>query len=391
MTTIIAGNGGAAAESIKALRRGGDTSEIHVFTNSDSPPFNPTLLTYLISGEIEYKNLFPYNDDLYDMCGAKLHSGSKLVKLDALNKTVENDAGTNMSYDNCIVCTGASPVIPKAYQEKDVFTIRSLQDALALKERISADKKALVVGASMIGVKVAEALVKQGVEVSLTDTQAHIFPLTAHADCAILIEKHISALGIQLLFGTDKLDHSLYDIIVVCVGVKPNIGFIDKSQVDTGEGIYVDRFMRTNCQNLYAAGDCAQVRDRGSGDIVVAPGLWASARYMGRTAGFNIAGKNEVCCEVVRHNITHFFGMDFVSIGDVNKGDDVFEMESGGKYCRITWKDNRIIGVNLLNMPEISGILKSQSLKCIDFSNIALSRVFSRYPLIREAFQKRGA
>ena len=91
------------------------------------------------------------------------------------------------------------------------------------------------------------------------------------------------------------------------------------------------------------------------------------------------------------------FGGDFASIGDISQGgdiscgDDVFEMESRGKYCRINWKDGRIMGINLLNMPEISGILKSHVQKSQEFSTIAMCKVFDKSPPVREAFLKRGA
>ena len=385
-------------ESVMALRAGGHDSEIHLFTDSTFSPLNPTLLTYFIAGKIGVDGLFPFGGDLYEKYGVTLHSGSGVVKLDALGKTVENSAGVKMIYDNCVVCSGASPVIPKEYKEYQdisVCAIRSVNDAIALKKRIAPGKKALVAGASMTGIKVVEALAQQGVKVTLTDTQAHVFPFAAHINCAALIERRLSENGVSLRLGTVEPGLSQYDIIVVCVGVRPNINFIDKTQVDADNGVLVDKFMRTNCGGLFAAGDCAEMRDGASG--YVAPGLWASARYMGRTAGNNIAGKNEACREVIRHNITRFFGVDFASIGDISHGgdisqdDDVFEMESSGKYCRITWKDGRVMGINLLNMPEISGILKSHAQKSQEFSSMAMCKVFDKYPPVREAFLKRGA
>lgn len=396
MRTIIIGNGGAAMESVMALRANGYDSEIHLFTDSDLPVLNPTLLTYFIAGKIGLDGLFPFSGDLNKKHGVTLHSGSRVVKLDALEKTVENAADVKMAYDDCIVCSGASPIIPpkyKKYKDIAVFTIRSVNGyngAVELKKRISPGKKALVVGASMAGIKVVEALRLQGVEVTLTDTQPHVFPFAAHAKCAELIEQRIEENGVRLILGAGDTDLSQYDVIVVCVGVKPNMDFIDKTQVDTDGGVLVDKFMRTNRAGLYAAGDCAQIRSDVSRHV--APGLWVTARYMGRAAGSNIAGKNEACHEVIRHNITRFFGVDFASIGHISQGDDgddVFEMESGGKYCRIIWKDGRIMGINLLNMPEISGILKSHMQKSSELSTMAMCKVFDKYPPIQEAFSKR--
>ena len=389
MKTAIIGNGGAAAESIIALRSGGYNSEIHLFSDSKHPAFNPTLITYFIAGKIDAQALPFQQSDFYKKHDVKLHMGSRVTALDAFEKTVENSAGERMVYDNCVVCSGASPIIPDEYQGCKVFTVRCIDDASALKDQLSPGKKALIAGASMIGIKVAEALAGQGIEVSLTDTQPHVFPLTAHRNCAERIEQKLAENGIRLCLGSGAADLSEYDFIVICAGVTPNIGFLDKTQVNTDKGVLVDINMRTNRSGLYAAGDAAQVRD--AGGEPVAPGLWASARYMGRTAGSNIAGKNSVCAAVIRHNHTRFFGYDFASAGDISNNDDVFETDSGEKYCRIAFQDGRVIGINLFNMPEISGMLKSRISKATVISDIALGKVFCRYPEIRDAFMKRGA
>ena len=112
---------------------------------------------------------------------------------------------------------------------------------------------------------------------------------------------------------------------------------------------------------------------------------------MGRTAGSNIAGKNEACTAVIRHNHTSFFGFDFASAGDISQSGDVFEMETGDKYCRIAFRDGRVAGINLFNMPEISGILKSRVSRTTGLSDMALGKAFGKYPAIRDAFLKRGA
>ena len=387
MSTVIIGNGGAALEGIIAIRSGGNTEDIHLFSDSLFPAFNPTLLTYFLAGKICLEEIFLYSADFYDKHSVKLHLGSKVIRLDAENKTVENAAGVKKGYDDCIVCSGASPVIPKAYQGRRVYAIRSIRDAVALKSQITNKKRALVVGASLIGVKVVEALVLQGVDTSLYDIGEHVFPLSANKRCAELIESALAANGVRLHLREEAPAPSQYDLIIVCTGVSPNISFIDKTQVETDGGILVDKHMRTNREGLYAAGDVARVLDDRHENV--AQGLWASARYMGRTAGRNIAGKIEACAPVIRHNSTRFFGFDFASIGDVSRGDDIFEMEAEGKYCALVWKEGCLTGINLFNMPEVSGILKSRVLGAQELSNIVVGKVFDKYPQIKEVFMNR--
>ena len=86
MRTVIIGNGGAAMESLIALRGSGYDSEIHVFSDSTFPAMNPTLLTYFIAGKIGFEGLFPYSNDIYDRYGVNLHRDSKVTGLDIFSK-----------------------------------------------------------------------------------------------------------------------------------------------------------------------------------------------------------------------------------------------------------------------------------------------------------------
>ena len=108
------------------------------------------------------------------------------------------------------------------------------------------------------------------------------------------------------------------DLLVMCIGVKANTGFIDRKQVAVDRGILVDGYMRTSMPGLYAAGDVAQGKNLLSGESEMI-GLWNNARYQGRTAGRNMAGRNEFFPGNIPHNITHFMGMDFVGIGNVRR------------------------------------------------------------------------
>ena len=130
-----------------------------------------------------------------------------------------------------------------------IYTLRTVDDAVRLKEAMTkAPKKALVIGASMVGIKVMELFYKTGVEVCLADLAEHIFPLAAHPECARALEERLEQKGIKLRFGAgiEKVEETNQgvrayfngsteseeaDLLVMCIGVKPNTGFIDRKQV----------------------------------------------------------------------------------------------------------------------------------------------------------------
>jgi 3-phenylpropionate/trans-cinnamate dioxygenase ferredoxin reductase subunit len=113
---------------------------------------------------------------------------------------------------------------------------------------------------------------------------------------------------------------------------------------------------------LYAAGDVAQGKNLLSGESEMI-GLWSNARYQGRTAGRNMAGKNEFFPGNIPYNITHFMGMDFVGIGNVNDHDRMDKKYDGKTYIQLFWKDGLLAGANFLDSYTESGVIKNMLIK----------------------------
>jgi NAD(P)H-nitrite reductase large subunit len=374
----IIGNGCAAAECIKALRENGYNGEIHIFTDSRWPIYNPMLTTYYVSGKIDFDQLFPYGkEQFYKKYNVHLHPGSPVVELDHDKRMVVNSNGLKLNYDQCLIASGASPFLPpiEGIDSSRVYTMRNVDDAVRLKETLrEKPRKAIVIGASMIGIKIAELFYQQGLEVCLADLAKHIFPLAAHPECARVIEKRLIEKGIKLRLGAaikkiveteqgieayfkNSSENEKADLLVICIGVRANISFVDQEKVEVKQGILIDNQMRTNLPGLYAAGDVAQGRNILSGEHEII-GLWANARYQGRTAGRNMAGKKETFPGNIPHNITHFMGMDFIGIGDIYHYDKTEKKYDNKTFIQLFWKDRLLTGANFLDTYTKAGALK---------------------------------
>jgi NADPH-dependent 2,4-dienoyl-CoA reductase/sulfur reductase-like enzyme len=391
---VIVGNGGAGAECIKALRESGYKEKIHLLTDSRWPIANPMLTTYYVADKIGFEGLFPYgaSQEFYVKYGVDAHAESPVIALDAEQKVVYAKSGLELEYDKCLIATGATPVLPpvEGIGSDRIYTMRTVGDAIRLKEAMTqAPKKTLVIGASMVGIKVMELFYKVGVEVCLADLASHIFPLSAHPECAQVIEERLGQKGIELRFGAgiEKVEETnrgvrAYfngstgseeaDLLVMCIGVKANTSFIDRKRVAVERGILVDGTMKTSMPGLYAAGDVAQGKNLLSGGSEMI-GLWNNARYQGRTAGRNMAGKNEFFRGNIPHNITHFMGMDFVGIGNVNDHDRMEKKYDGGRYIQLFWKDGLLTGANFLDSYTESGVIKHALIKGLGHNGSALS------------------
>ena len=154
------------------------------------------------------------------------------------------------------------------------------------------------------------------------------------------------------------------ELICLCVGTKTNVRLLANTDVVKGEsvkinsGIVVDEHMRTNVDGIYAAGDCCEGKNLQTGETAVI-GLWANAAAQGECAGRNMAGEDEVYYGNILHNITHFFGMDFIGLGDVSMSGTYYEFCAPDYYIGAVVDDGKLNSINIFGNYKISGILKN--------------------------------
>ena len=261
--------------------------------------------------------------------------------------------------------------------------MRSVEDAVRLKEALAAGtlRRVLVVGASMVGIKIVELLEERGIEVVLSDLAPHIFPTAAFAETSRRIEGELRERGIVLRFGEKTTgaceqdgraevsfsggDREIVDAVVVCIGTRTALDCLAPEQVEIDRGVVVDEHMQTSVPDLFAAGGCCQGRDLSiEGTRLI--GLWANAVCQGETAGKNMAGLDAAYPGNLLHNITHFMDMDFVSFGDKSlPGERRVFVDKGRQYAEATISDGRVRCINLLNLFKNSGAVKNYMLRAL--------------------------
>ncbi|MBP2639850.1 MAG: FAD-dependent pyridine nucleotide-disulfide oxidoreductase [Firmicutes bacterium] len=380
----IIGNGCAAVECIKALRECGCNDTIHLFSDHSYPVYNPMLTTYYVAGKIDFSKLFPFgtNDELARTFNVRFHTRSPVMTLDTTEKVIVTADGLAVSYDRCLIASGASPVRPpiEGIHSGRVYTMRTVEDAIGLKTALEQKPtRVLVVGASMVGIKLVELFRAAGIDVCLADLATHLFPAAAHPDCAAVLAERLRENGVDLRFGTSltRLEESgagllayfagdtmpeRVDLAVICIGVRANTAFVDRNCIDTAAGVLVNERMETNVHGVYAAGDVAQGRNLLTGQPQIV-GLWSNARYQGRTAGRNMAGEHDVFPGNIPHNITHFMNMDFIGIGDVKNYDKMRKYWDGNHFIQLFWQEGLITGANLVDSYTSSGVIRQALIK----------------------------
>lgn len=382
----IVGFGCAGYHGAKSLRANGYTGVIDVYTDTGMAPENPMLTTYVTAGRLPETGAYPFGtlEEISRELRLNIHA-QRVEQVEPLTRTVTS-GGTARNYDKLLIATGANAFVPpvEGRENPNVYTMRTMRDARSLRERLDQGRirSAVVVGASMVGIKIVELLRQRGIACTLSDLAEHIFPTAAFDSVAEEIERRLAEQGVELAFGkglaglADRPEGGVTvrlsdgsslncDLAVLCIGTRPNLGFLEKDALETGRGgLRVDDHMATSAPGVYAAGDCAEHRNIQSGQPQ-AVGLWANAGRQGDVAGAAMAGRRDVYEGSLVHNITHFMGMDFISLGDKRLGGEhrVFSHRADGLWLEALVANGRLNCVNILDSHEISGIVKGMLMK----------------------------
>lgn len=389
----IIGFGCAGYHALAAIREAGCDAEIDVYSNTDMPPYNPMLTTYYVAGKLPYEGLFPFGslEEISGRYHARFYTKVQVKSVKAKERIVVTSDGKEKRYDKILVSTGAFAFVPGSFaQLKGAHCMRTVEDAAGLKEALEKRtyKSAVVVGASMVGIKVAELLHRRGTHVTLADMAPHIFALAAYPEVSEMIEERIQKMGINMAFGqaiTAALEHTDEDgnvtgytvqlgdgsaieteLLVLNIGTRASTGILDPEEVEIERGIVVDTKMQTSADGIYAAGDCCQGNNLQSGQTQII-GLWANAGVQGRVAGRNMAGAADEADGNILHNITHFLDMDFIGLGDNRITGELYEYtnQEKGFYLRAVLKDGKPAGFNILDSYGLSGVLKAHLIKIL--------------------------
>ena len=339
---IIIGGVAAGMSAASRARRNDPQAEIIVFEKSGDVSYGSCGLPYYISDEIkDAEELVAISaEDFREKRRIDVRLYYEGIRFDRQKKTVTvkniiTGEQEDHSYDKLVIATGARAVVPKlpGIELKNVFVVRTLQDGVAIKEMIRTQqpKHAVVVGGGYIGLEMAEALTVSGVKVSVVE-QLDRLAANIDKDMSDLVEKELTAHGCEVYKSNglreisgpgvaEKVrlmrgDEIPADMVIMAVGVKPNVEFAVRSGVELGPtgAIKTDSRMRTNITDVYAAGDCAEVRNLVTGKSDYIP-LGTTANKQGRTAGDNASGGSSHFKGVVGTAVVKIFDLEVARTG----------------------------------------------------------------------------
>jgi len=315
MRIVIIGSVAGGTSAAAKARRNSEEHEIVIYDMDKDISYSGCGLPYYIGEDyISRDDLTPRNAAWFkSRFNIDIFTEHKVMNIDFENKTVhvQNLVSGETSidrYDRLVLAAGAVPLIPPipGIDSPNVFPVRNVRNADTIKKFII-DKKprtAAIIGGGFIGLEMAENLTLQGIKVSLIEMAEHVMP-SMDRDMAVYIEDHLVKNGVELFAGDSVKEIAgkgekvvtaggveiAADLIIVAAGVKPNIELVKNSRMVIGEhgGIIVDDRMETSIPDVYAVGDCCEVKSTVTGEYIYRP-LGSTANKMGRIAGDAITG-----------------------------------------------------------------------------------------------------
>ncbi|WP_195279413.1 FAD-dependent oxidoreductase [Clostridium sp. J1101437_171009_A5] len=316
MKVLIIGGVAAGTKAAAKLKRMDRGMQVTLITKDQDISYAGCGLPYYVGGLIDTREELIVNTPakFAGLTGVEVLTGREAIKLDSTAKTVtaRNHATgeeEHYTYDACILATGASPIVPPlpGMDLEGVFKLRTPDDAIGLRDYVKSTqaRRAVVVGGGFIGLEAAENLQAQGLTVTVVDLASQIMPNIFDPEMAEYVKRHLQSKGIRVLtgnpleaiLGSGRVDAVKTgmgtlsaDVVVLSIGIKPNTAFLADSGIELFKGtVVVDEHLRTNLPDLYAAGDCALVKNRLTG----APqwsAMGSSANYEGRTLAQLLGG-----------------------------------------------------------------------------------------------------
>lgn len=329
--------GGSAAGMMAAVSAAvqDSTAEVTVVTG-DATAYRRPGIPALIAGYItEPSQAGIFSKQTLGRYNIKVICPAKATDIDIEKKiiTVQADDGKRqLGFDSAVMATGGYPIIPKipGADKKGVCTFTTFEDAAQIVKAAAKADSAVIVGASFIALEIAEALLHKGLQVFF-NVRSRILRRLVEPDVSEFLSKRFEQSGLKILTGeaiseiggNGSVEYVVHKgnkiptkLVVMGAGVRPNVVLATACGIELGPtgAIKVDNRMQTSVADIYAAGDCAECPDLGTGQFVYSP-VGSIGAMAGRIAGANASGGNEQTRGFLRAQADEILGLQIYSVG----------------------------------------------------------------------------
>jgi NADPH-dependent 2,4-dienoyl-CoA reductase/sulfur reductase-like enzyme/nitrite reductase/ring-hydroxylating ferredoxin subunit len=359
-TVVIIGGGAAGNAAAEMLRREGHAGGITMLTADDALPYDrPNLSKDYLAGTASEDWIPLRTAEFYRENAIDVRTRAEVSSLDAASRTVQIGDGSRLGYDALLLATGARPVrlgVPGG-DLAHVHYLRSLDDSRAIAARARGARRAVVIGASFIGLETAAALRTRGIEVHVVGPQSRPLERVLGPELGDMIKEIHEQHGVVFHLGTSAVaitddavalksgEHLAADLVVAGIGVRPEVEIAARAGIAVDNGVLVDAYLETNVPGIFAAGDIARWPDSHTGDSLRVE-HWVVAERQGQTAARNILGRREPF-DAVPFFWSQHYDVAISYVGHAERWDRVeIEGQPAARNCRVTYyKGDRKLAV----------------------------------------------
>jgi NADPH-dependent 2,4-dienoyl-CoA reductase/sulfur reductase-like enzyme len=375
MHTAIIGNGIAGISAARFIRKLSD-HDVTVISSETDYFFSRTALMYIYMGHMRFEDTQPYEKWFWEK--NRIHLLRDHVEnIDVPNKQLLLREGAPLKYDKLLIATGSrSNKFGWRGQDLDrVGGMYSFQDLEAVEAASHGLQRAVIVGGGLIGIELAEMFHSRHIPVTFLVREKSYWDIVLPSEESQMINRHILENGIDLRLETglkeiiddgtgkacavitDKGERIDCGFVGLTAGVSPNVTLLEHTPIETGKGVLVNDYLETNVPDIYAAGDCAELRNPRPGRRAI-EAVWYAGRMMGETAAYNICNRRIAYDPGIWFNSAKFFDIEYQVYGDVQADTSAhhasiyWEHPSGRKSIRIVYdrNDGHVLGFNLMGV-----------------------------------------
>ena len=411
MKYLIIGNSAAAVGAVEAIRRNDKGNSITMISDEPHHVYSRPLISYLLAGHTKEDKMYYRDESFYKENNVETVFNKRVTGVDTKKKQVILEDKKKIDYDKLLIATGGTPFVPpiKGKDRKNVYTFTKWSDATEILKVSKNVKKAVVIGAGMIGLKAIVGLNAIGIDVTVVELAPEVLSRALDKDASRIVQRKMEAAGVEVITNNEVVEISgkgniasgvvlrdkkkiKCDLVIVAIGVIPNTGFIKESGIKINRGIVVDEKMGTNIKGVYAAGDVVEALNMLTNEKMPIP-IWPLAYRQGSIAGDNMSGGSQVYKGGFPMNSIEFLGAPTISLGIIDPRGEGYESlikndAKNGNYKRIIIKNERLVGAILVGADVdragiLTGLIKEQK-PVTAFKDKLLDRNFGFVHMSRE-------
>ncbi|MED3878731.1 nitrite reductase large subunit NirB [Priestia megaterium] len=385
---VLIGNGMAGVRAIEeVLKVSNEAFEITIFGSEPHPNYNRILLSKVLQGDTNVEDITLNDWNWYQENNITLYTGETVTSIDSVKKEVATNSGRVESYDELILATGSLPfILPiPGSDKKGVTAFRDIKDTDEMLQASQQYKKAAVIGGGLLGLEAARGLLNLGMDVSVIHLAPYLMERQLDPTAGKLLQNELEKQGMKFLLekqtaeivGDERVEGLSFkdgafleaDLVVMAVGIKPNVQLAKEAGLNVNRGIVVNDYMQTDIPNIYAVGECAEHRG-------MVYGLVAPLYEQGKALAKAICGAEKVPYEgSVLSTQLKVSGVEVFSAGDFTEDEEkkaikVFD-EQDGIYKKLVLRGNQIVGAVLFGDSSDGNRLFSMIQKQEDVSDVA--------------------